>query len=351
MSVYKREGVYWIDVRHGGRRYRRSTGQKSRKAAVNMAAAAKTKLAQGDFGIFERDKPVDLRTLSKRFKAHIEKGAGLKASTVKHYKLEVEELRRFKPLADCRIDRIDSGLIQRFTEQRLSTVGPASVNRSLAVLKRMLRLAQEWNLLDRVPKIRMVKGEKHRDYVLSRKDEEKYLSTAPRLLADAALLMLDTGLRSGEALALTWQSVTLDSGGESGAVFVAEGKTRYARRSVPLTARAARMLKARKSASASPFVFDGMKVSSLSHLHRKHADSLGLGGEFVVHSLRHSYLTRMGELADAFTLKLLAGHADISTTSRYVHPETEAAERAVRRLDEAASRQNTDTPEVTERVQ
>ena len=35
---------------------------------------------------------------------------------------------------------------------------PASVNRELATLRRMLRLAQEWKVIDRVPRIRMLEG-------------------------------------------------------------------------------------------------------------------------------------------------------------------------------------------------
>jgi hypothetical protein len=50
---------------------------------------------------------------------------------------------------------------QRRTRQ-LSRFGrpmsPASVNRELATLRRLLRLAQEWEVLDRVPRVKLLRG-------------------------------------------------------------------------------------------------------------------------------------------------------------------------------------------------
>jgi hypothetical protein len=57
----------------------------------------------------------------------------------------------------------------------------------------MLRVAHEWRLLDRIPKIRLLSGEHNREFVLSYEQERIYLEFAPELLRDAAILMLDTG--------------------------------------------------------------------------------------------------------------------------------------------------------------
>jgi integrase len=40
-----------------------------------------------------------------------------------------------------------------------------------------------------------------------------------------------------------------------------------------------------------------------------------------LHTLRHTFLTEMGKITDAFTLMKLAGHSNITTTQQYVHPE------------------------------
>ena len=60
---------------------------------------------------------------------------------------------------------------------------------------------------------------------------------------------------------------------------------------------------------------------------------IGLGKDFVIHSLRHTMLSRLGESGvDAFTIMRIAGHSSITVSQRYVHPSPEAVERAFERL-------------------
>ena len=49
-----------------------------------------------------------------------------------------------------------------------------------------------------------------------------------------------------------------------------------------------------------------------------------------LHALRHTFLTEDGEHTDPFTLQYVAGHDNIKTTMRYVHPR----EGAVHKLGE-----------------
>jgi hypothetical protein len=54
----------------------------------------------------------------------------------------------------------------------------------------------------------------------------------------------------------------------------------------------------------------------------------------VVHSLRHTMLTRIGLLGvDAFTIMRIAGHSSITISQRYVHPSPESVERAFEKLE------------------
>jgi integrase len=107
--------------------------------------------------------------------------------------------------------------------------------------------------IDRVPQIRLLAGEHEREFVLSRKDEATYLTSSPQPLRDAAVLMVDAGLRVGEALALEWSDVCLSP--EPGFVQVRQGKSRHARRAVPLTTRSREMLRGRRKAAQSLSVF------------------------------------------------------------------------------------------------
>jgi integrase len=120
----------------------------------------------------------------------------------------------FEPLARTRLDRIDEALIEEYVQDRRKRVAPGTVNRQLATLRRALRLAHEWRVLDRLPRIRLLPGEKNREFVLSREQESNYLNAAPQPLRDAALQILDTGLRVGEAVGLRWDDIHLDPAGD-----------------------------------------------------------------------------------------------------------------------------------------
>ena len=54
---------------------------------------------------------------------------------------------------------------------------------------------------------------------------------------------------------------------------------------------------------------------------------------FVVYSLRHTFLTRLGESGcDPWTLARIAGHSSIKMSERYVHPSNEAVLSAMSRM-------------------
>jgi len=81
-----------------------------------------------------------------------------------------------------------------------------------------------------------------------------------------------------------------------------------------------------------------MQVSSLDHLHRERRETLKLAGDSVLHSVRHTYGTRLGESkADAFARRPLRGHSSITVSQRYVHPIPEALQRAVDGLEAMAT--------------
>ena len=66
--------------------------------------------------------------------------------------------------------------------------------------------------------------------------------------------------------------------------------------------------------------------------------------DFVLHSLRHTMLTRLGESGvDAFTIMRVAGHS-IAMSQRYIHPTPEGVERAFERLQLHAARLENQPP-------
>jgi len=349
MALYKRGDVYWYEFRFNGQRIQQSAQTRNKEAARQIEAAHRVRLAKGEAGILERPAAPTLKEFGPRFESAIVTLCAEKPATVNFYQKEMRRLLADRQLAAARLDAIDEGMIDGYKQRRtrqLSRFGrplsPASVNRELATLRRLLRLGQEWKVLDRVPRIRLLRGERNREFVLSHRLEPKYLEAAPQPLGDVAILILETGVRPGEASNLEWADVHLQPAVHAalGYVAIRGGKSKNAKRNLSLTARAAEMLRTRKAAVKSPWVFPGdspdaaILVSSLDHQHEDVRTALRLPCDFVIHSLRHSMLTRLGEAgADAFTIMRIAGHSSVTVSQRYVHPTPEGMERAFERLE------------------
>src|ERR1017187_7904355 len=306
MSIFKRGNVYWYHFMFNGEHIQHSTKQGNPRTARQIEAAHRTALAKGEVGIEERRAAPMCADGTKQFIAHVEARHENKPQTVQFYAAKLNRLLEYPPIAGARLDRIDEGIIEGYVVTRRATVGPATVNRELATLRRMLRLAHEWREIQRVPRIRLLTGERVRDFVLSRKQEEIYLAACPQPLQDIAVLMLESGLRIGETLHLEWVDITLApvNGARFGFLRVREGKSKNARRVIPLTDRASAMLREREKSKSSGFVFanrDGKAYqgTSINHLHREAvAPKVNerrkpiFPGDFVLHSLRHTMLTR-----------------------------------------------------------
>ncbi len=87
-----------------------------------------------------------------------------------------------------------------------------------------------------------------------------------------------------------------------------KGKSQNAQRNLSLTARASAVPFARRKKSTSPYVFPGdspdspLLVTSLDHLNRRVCEPVVdekkqviFPREFVLHGLRHTFLTHLGE--------------------------------------------------------
>ncbi len=341
MSVYKRGDVYWYRFQWRGELIRESTRQGNKQVARNMESARRTALAKGEVGLKDPGAIPTLEGFKERFVEAIEVRCANKTRTIQFYREKLKRLLEYKPLAGARLDEIDEALIEGFVQDRRKRVGVVTTNRQLATLRRALRLAQEWKLINRVPRIRLLPGEPIREFVLSPQDEPNYLAIAPQPLHDIAVLILDTGLRLGEAVGLEWKDIRLQpsAGARFGYLQVREGKSRNAKRTVSLTGRVREMLEARATTAEEPLVFTTVNGGPylgtyLNRLHQRARDTVGLPRDFVLHSLRHTMLSRLGEAGvDAFTIMRIAGHSSVTISQRYVHPSSEALERAIEKLE------------------
>lgn len=341
--IYKRSKTYWYKFMWQGRLVRESTKQGNDKVARQMEAAHRTSLAKGEVGIRER-KPVP--TLAAFLKDRILPWAEATFAvsvpkTAKWYRNECRALMASKPIADAPLDGITGELASEFAAHRLRQGKQvATVNSSLRVLRRVLNLAAEWGVIAVAPRIKVLSGERRRERVVSAEEEARYLGVASDPLASVATLLADTGMRPEECFRLRWEYVTWLNG-RNGALLVARGKTAAARRVIPMTPRVRTVLEVRWNAVGKPeegWVWPARTRSGHvepNSIYGQHLKALQASKvrPFVLYSLRHTFLTRLGESGcDAWTLARIAGHSSIAISARYVHPSEDRVLEAISRL-------------------
>ena len=346
-------GVYWYKFMWQGKLVRESTKQGNDKVGRQMEAAHKTLLAKGEVGIRE---PKAIPTLREFCQARIEPWAKatFEKTTRKSwfwYRTGIRALANYRPLGDAHLDEITGELASGFAAHRLREgMEVSTANNSLRVLRRILNLAVEWGVLTAAPKVKVLSGERRRERVVTSEEEARYLAAAPEPLASVASTLADTGMRPEECFRLRWENITWLNG-RNGALLVTRGKTAAARRVIPMTPRVRAVLESRWEAGEKPdegWVWPAATRSGHiepSTVRKQHAKTFTTIAEqaaessqkpvrpFVLYSLRHTFLTRLGQSGcDVWTLARVAGHSSINISARYVHPSEDAVLDAMARL-------------------
>ena len=106
---------------------------------------------------------------------------------------------------------------------------------------------------------------------------------------------------------------------------------------IPASQRVQGVLEMRKGTSTTDWIFPAPTRSGHiegSTLKKQHANALEICGvePFVLYTLRHTCITRWAKYMDPFTLHVLAGHTDMNTTERYVHPNEEHIREAMSKV-------------------
>jgi integrase len=383
MTTYKRGSVYWYKFMWKSKLVRESTRQGNDKVARQMESAHRSRLAkqakEEDSArerlgcatvatchecerLFNADKAVRRETnvfcttkcaaqwgkartmptlrqfLDDRFVPDAETRHKAKSMTVRYYRQGAQMLTRSK-LAALRLDELTDEHAQQFAAE-YSKLSPSGINRGLRTLRRALNLAYQWNQLDKPIKVELAKGENQRDRVLTETELAGYLSACPQPWRDAATIIAEEGMRPGEVFALRWSHVFMSEDCTS-LIRVVDGKSKAARRILPMTPTVCELLKLRHESQGYPadgWIFpsgslrgnvtqDGVKGQ-----HKRALLESGVA-PFVPYVLRHTGLTHLGKAArgDVFALAKIAGHSTITITQRYIHPEAETIDQVFSR--------------------
>lgn len=312
MSLRKRGGIWWIDVVSPiGERIRRSTGTADKSLAQEFHDKLKAELWRvAKLGERPRRKWDEAVVRWLKESSH-------KATLGK----DKEHLRWMHPFLGGRhLDEISRGTVDRITEARVAEgVSNATVNRTLEVLRAILRkCVNEWEWLDRSPRVRMLKEPTRRVRFLTHEEARRLLAELPAHLADMAAFSLATGLRRSNVTGLQWTQVDLVR--RLAWIHPDQAKARRAI-AVPLNTEAVVLI--RKRVGKHPthvFSFNGKPVHQVST--KAWYAALERAGieDFRWHDLRHTWASwHVQNGTPLHALQELGGWESSEMVRRYAH--------------------------------
>jgi integrase len=321
---------FQVDLTHKGERFRASFN--TRPEAELAEAEATAAFLRGErpsiAGPAKAESLQNLRELATATYTRHWVGTKAEATSLKNAEDCVTALG--EGLSPSKVDeRAIDAMIASFEKKGLSG---ATINRKLAALSRMLNHAYSRGVIKRVPKIERRRESEHRIRWYTRDEEAKivgYFRAVKPELATLTILLVDTGLRLGEALRLGWSDIQADN--------LTIWKTKGGKpKTVPLTARVKVEL-AKLTRTPGP-VFD-LTGDQCEHYWTQMRERLGYSEDpqFVIHALRHTFCSRLVQAGVPITtVKELAGHSTIQTTMRYAHLHPGNLSDAIRVLEKSA---------------
>lgn len=316
MSLRKRGSVWWIDVATpSGERVRQSAGTDNKARAQELHDKLKAE-AWRVSRLGERPRRLWNDAVVRWLKESSHK------ATIETDKMHLRWLDPY--LGGKHLDDVSRAVVDRITEAKLAEgVTNATVNRLLEVVRAILRkCANEWEWLDRIPSVRMLKEPTRRIRFLTRDEAERLLVELPEHLADMAAFSLATGLRRANVTGLQWAQVDLVR--RIAWVHPDQAKARKAI-AVPLNAEAVILI--RRWLGKHPthvFSFKGRPIFQVST--KAWYAALEKAGiqDFRWHDLRHTWASwHVQQGTPLFALQELGGWESSEMVRRYAHLSAE----------------------------
>lgn len=296
------------------------------------------------------------------------------AATVANIKAQFGGRFGTKPLTDITgwaIERFKADRLRGNADKGVKKVTPTTVNRDLDRIRAALAKAVEWGMLAANPlagvkrskvedesRVRYLDADEERRLreALAKREEERRVRRLSGIahavarrqepmpafaddqytdhVAPLVLLAMNTGLRRGELLGLTWESV--DPKAKRIKVTAATAKSQRVRY-VPLNSEAATVVEQlhKYAETKTGLVFVGGEGGAMTHVKRSWASLMDAAQleDFHFHDLRHHFASKLVMAGvDLYAVKELLGHSDFDLTQRYAHLSDDHKAAAVQRL-------------------
>lgn len=343
MPVRKVGGSWWVDFRHNYVRHRKRSLDNTRAGAQAYEAALRAALARGEDIAPTKKQEATFADFAWRWLDTYAR-ANNKPSEVraKRSVLGVHLVPRFGALP---LPQVSGMAVEAFKgEQRGKGLAAKTVNNQLAVLRRCLRSAEEWGLLQKAPAIKALRAAQPPLRWLDASEQERLLRASRSLpaWAPAVLLALRTGMRLGELLGLDWDDIDWErrtvTVRRSFVAGVLDSPKNHRTRHVHLPSDAAAALYPLRQAEGPVFRrrSGGRQAAFMAARKIKRIErAAGLRG-VAWHTLRHTYATTLAMAGVPLpVLMKLLGHSSIAMTMRYVHVSPHALQEAADAVDGA----------------
>jgi integrase len=338
-GIYKRGGTYWI--RYAGldaRIIRESSKTGKFKEAQDLLLARKQGIKEGKQPEVRRIANHSFKDLTEGYLKWAERQRSFRSK-----RLAISQLRN--QFDNLPLRHFNTMLLEQFQTERLEKGNkPATINRLLATLKHMFTKAVEWDMVEeatlkRVRKVKLLEESNRRLRYLSKEECQALIKECDGHLKPIVITALNTGMRRGEILNLTWNNLDLQNG------FILLDQTKNGeRREIPInsTLRGTfedlfRGTKERPRRIDVPWVFyypsTGRPYQSLKRSFASACRRAKIK-DFRFHDLRHcfaSHLVMAG--VDLTTVRELLGHKTLTMTLRYAHLAPSHKVKAVDVLD------------------
>ena len=238
-------------------------------------------------------------------------------------------------LGHLMLSQVTRDVIESIAARKVKDSSPSNANRYLALIRSILRRAMdEWEWVDRIPKVRLYREPKQRIRFLTPDEARRLLSELPEHLRDMAQLALMTGLRQRNVSFLRWDQV--DMSRRVAWIHPDEAKAGRAI-GVPLNEDALDVLRRRLGRhGVYVFTYNDRPVKQCSTVAWKRGlERAGIEKTFRWHDLRHTWAswhvqsgTPLQELME------LGSWASYDMVLRYAHLAADHLRGAASRLDD-----------------
>ncbi|MEW6349731.1 MAG: tyrosine-type recombinase/integrase [Thermodesulfobacteriota bacterium] len=338
MGVFKKQGNWWIDFYHQGKRIRRKVGPSKRLAEMALADVQVKKAKNEFLGVCQPKK-----ILFKDFVDEYVKESKAEKARSSYERDGTTINTHLLPFwGEERIDRITPKMIKDYRDERIKHVKPATVNRELFTIRSIFRKAVENGYLKESPAAPVKKLETGTPLFRYLDDEEiKSLLAACRMSDNTQLypfvfVAISTGMRLGEITALEWKDIDF----KRGIIRVDNKKDHHTKnyepRTVPMNAALTEVLRKIPRRLDCSYVFHRQDGEKFNKMRTGFGNAVRRAGipHLTVHDLRHtcaSHLVMGG--VDIRTVQEILGHKDIRMTMRYAHLAPGHMRNAVKVLD------------------